>query len=121
MPFSANTRAMISDSSISSMGDAPLAGACYRLGGAGLVTQSRFNDAGRHATRHPRVMPPAEWLAVQNADSSLISPPYPREADWHIPIGRPAWLHLHPAVIDDLLAQFGELPACRERRLCVVG
>ena len=60
-------------------------------------------------------------IAASNTDSNLISSPHPREADWYVPICRPAWLHLHPAIIDDLFVQFGHLPAGRERRFRVVG
>src|SRR5439155_7475399 len=60
-------------------------------------------------------------LGAPDTDSTLIAPPHPREGDWHIPKGGPAWLRLHPAIVDDLLTQFGELPARRERRLRVVG
>src|SRR5687768_9525537 len=54
-----------------------------------------------------------------NTNSNLIPPPHPGKADWHVPIGCPAWFSLHPAIIDDLLAQFSQLPARRERRLGV--
>src|SRR5206468_5915242 len=60
-------------------------------------------------------------LAASNTHSNLISSPHPREADWYVPICRPAWLHLHPAIIDDLFVQFGHLPAGRERRFRVIG
>src|SRR5438067_506977 len=60
------------------------------------------------------------WLGAPDTDSTLIAPPHPRETNWHIPKGGPAWLRFHPAIIDDLLTQFGELPARRERRLRVV-
>src|SRR6266700_1957476 len=63
----------------------------------------------------------SEWLAASNTDSNLISSPHPYEADWYVSICRPAWLHLHPAIIDDLFVQFGHLPAGRERRFRVVG
>src|SRR5205814_2945312 len=52
----------------------------------------------------------ATWKS-RRCSVTVSTPPHTREADWHIAIRLPTRLCLHPAVIDDLLAQLSKLPA----------